>query len=230
MGPALVALAAVTAVHLGAQLVDADGAVAPLTQVILMPALAAVLLTGTRSRSRLVRLTLLAVGFSWLGDTLPRFVSEDPGFLVMVGCFLLAQLTYAVAFLPFWRASIVRRRPVLLIPYAAGLARLIAVSRERAGSLLVPLVLYGLALGTMAVLATGIGWLAGIGGALFFVSDSLIALRSFADVTLPAHGFWVMLTYVLGQTLLVVAVIGVEDRRSGDDTSGTKPAQRHTSR
>lgn len=230
MGPALGALAAITAVHLGAQLVAPDGAVASLTQVLLMPALAAVLLTGTRSRSRLVRLTLLAVGFSWLGDTLPRLLSEDPGFLVMVGCFLLAQLTYAVAFLPYWRGSIVRRSPLLLIPYAAGLARLVAVSRERAGSLLAPLVLYGLALGTMAVLATGIGWLAGIGGALFFVSDSLIALRSFADVTLPAHGFWVMLTYVAGQTLLVLAVIRVADGRSAEATSRADSAQRHTTR
>lgn len=211
MRPALVALAAVSAVHLGAQLVDPDGIIAPLTQVLLMPVLAWVLVSAVPStRTRLVRLTLLALGFSWLGDTLPRFASEDAGFLLMVGCFLLAQLTYAVAFLPHWRASIVRRSPILLLPYAAGLARLVAVTHVRAGSLLVPLIFYGLALGTMAVLATGLGWVAGIGGALFFVSDSLIALRAFADVTLPAHGFWVMLTYIVGQTLLVLAVVRVQ--------------------
>ena len=71
---------------------------------------------------------------------------------------------------------------------------------------------------TMAVLATGLGWVAGIGGALFFVSDSLIALRAFADVTLPAHGFWVMLTYIVGQTLLVLAVVSVQ----GGEVADTK--------
>ena len=211
MPPALVTLAAVSAGHLGAQLIDPDGIIASLTQVLLMPVLAWFLVSTVPStRPRLVRLTLLALGFSWLGDTLPRIASEDAGFLLMVGCFLLAQLTYAVAFLPYWRASIVRRSPILLVPYAAGLARLVAVTHVRAGPLLVPLIFYGLALGTMAVLATGLGWVAGIGGALFFVSDSLIALRAFADVTLPAHGFWVMLTYLLGQTLLVLAVVRVQ--------------------
>ena len=41
---------------------------------------------------------------------------------------------------------------------------------------------------------------------MFLVSDALIALRAFADVELPAHSFWVMLTYVFGQALLVAAV------------------------
>jgi uncharacterized membrane protein YhhN len=231
MGPAVAALVAVSVVHLGAQLIDPDGVIAPLTQVLLMPALAWVLVSRTRSpRPRLARLTLVALGFSWLGDTLPRFAPEDAGFLVMVGCFLLAQLTYAVAFLPHWRASIVRRSPLLLLPYAAGLARLVAVSHARAGSLIVPLVFYGLALGAMAVLATGLGWVAGIGGALFFASDSLIALRAFADVTLPGHGFWVMLTYVVGQSLLVLAVVRLRGARSADVSSRAKPAQRHTAR
>jgi hypothetical protein len=80
----------------------------------------------------------------------------------------------------------------------------------------------------MAVLATGLGWVAGIGGALFFLSDSFIALRAFADVTLPAHGFWVMLTYILGQTLLVLAVVRVADGAVLSRSLRAEPAQRHT--
>ena len=79
--------------------------------------------------------------------------------------------------------------------------------RDGAGALLVPVVVYGVALTAMAVLATGMGRAAGVGGAVFMLSDSLIALRAFADVDLPAHSFWVMLTYVVGQALLVAAVI-----------------------
>lgn len=207
MTPGLVTLVVVTTIHLGAQLVAPDGPASQATQVLLMPALAWVLASRTRRPwGRLVRLTLVALGFSWLGDTAPRFLYGDLGFLVLVGFFLLAQITYILAFLPHWRASAAARSPLLVLPYAAGLVALVVVCRDGAGSLFVPVLLYGLALGAMAVLSTGLGAVAGLGGAIFFVSDSLIALRAFADLELPAHGFWVMLTYVLGQTLLVLAV------------------------
>ncbi|MEO7130774.1 MAG: lysoplasmalogenase family protein [Dermatophilaceae bacterium] len=44
---------------------------------------------------------------------------------------------------------------------------------------------------------------------MFLVSDALIALHAFADLTLLAYGLWVMLTYVAGQALLVAAVLRV---------------------
>nr|WP_077138333.1 lysoplasmalogenase family protein [Flaviflexus massiliensis] len=58
----------------------------------------------------------------------------------------------------------------------------------------------------MAILATGLGAYATVGAIIFPVSDALIALRAFADFTLPVHGFIVMLTYVLGQSLLIYAI------------------------
>ncbi len=215
MALALLALVGVTAVHLVAQLAAPDGPVAATTQVLLMPLLGWALIAGTRPpRGRLVRLTLLALGFSWLGDSLPRLASGDTGFLVMVGCFLLAQLAYIVAFLPRWRASLVGRAPLLLIPYAAVLVTLVTLCARGAGSLLVPVMVYGIALTSMAVLATGLGRWAGVGGAAFLVSDSLIALHAFASISVPAHGFWVMLTYVVGQALIVLGVVRAGEARS----------------
>ncbi len=203
-------LVVVTLVHLVTQVAQPGGAVADLSQVLLMPALGWVLLERThRPRVRLVRLTLLALGFSWLGDTLPRLASDDLSFLVMVGCFLLAQFAYIAALLPRWRDSVLSRRPIIVLPYAAVLVALVALCHAGAGSLLVPVVIYGSALTTMAILATGLGWIGGVGGAVFLVSDALIALHAFADLTLPAHGLWVMLTYVAGQALLVAAVLRV---------------------
>lgn len=204
MRPALVGLAAVTTVHLGAQLADPRGWVAAGTQVLLMPALAWVLLAATRSRGRLVRLTLLALGFSWLADLLPG------GSLIMVGCLLLAQLAYVAAFLPRWRASVVGRRPILLLPYAAGLVALIVLSLDVRGSLLVPFLVYLLALVSMAVLSTGLGRLAALGGGVFLLFGALFALP-YAGLSLPEHLFWVMLTYVLAHTLIVLGVIRVVD-------------------
>ncbi len=47
--------------------------------------------------------------------------------------------------------------------------------------------------------------MAGIGGAVFVVSDALIAVDAFDVLPLPAQGFWVVSTYVLAQPLLVLA-------------------------
>lgn len=209
MPAALVTLAVVTLVHLLAQATVPGGVVADLTQVLLMPVLAWALVTSTPNpKSRLVRLVLLALTLSWLGDTLPRFAGDgsDLGFVLMLVTFLLAQLAYVAAFLPFVARSIVRTRPLLLLPYALALVALIAVVAGDAGALLPAVILYGVTILAMAVLATGIDTVATVGAIVFLVSDALIALSVFGGLDLPLHGVWVMLTYIAGQTLLVTAV------------------------
>jgi uncharacterized membrane protein YhhN len=199
-------LVTVTCVHLVAQLVAPDGAVASVTQPMLMPALAAVLVAGTLApRPPMVRIVLVALFFSWLGDTVPRFLDGDTAFGSMLGCFLLAQVAYVVAFRRPRRQPLATR-PALTVPYFLAYGVLVAACFDGAGPLIVPVMVYGGALVVMAILATGLGRVGGIGGAVFMVSDSLIALHAFAGLDLPAHAFWVMLTYVVGQTLLVLAV------------------------
>lgn len=197
---------AVSLLHLVAQLVAPDTAWAGGTQVLLMPALALVLLLSTAApRPRVVRWALVALGCSWLGDSLPRLLDADAGFLAMIGCFWLAQVAWILAFWP-WRDRSVLTRPAALAPYALAAAGLAAWCGASAGPLLAPVVLYAVVLTAMAVLATGLGRVAGVGGALFMASDSLIALHAFVGLDLPGQGFWVMLTYVLAQALLVGAV------------------------
>ena len=205
MGPLFVYVL-VTIGHLVAQVRDPGGTAAGITQVLLMPALAMVVLRMTLlPRSRLVRLTLLALAFSWLGDSLPRLLDGDAAFVVMLGCFLVAQVAYAAAFWP-WRRDSILRRPVLVAPYLAAAAFLVAWCWNDAGALGPALIIYAVAIVTMAVLATGIDAVAGTGAILFLISDALIGLRAFAGVDLPPSGLWVMLTYALGQALIVVAV------------------------
>lgn len=206
---ALLALyGALAALHLAVQWTGADDWSRP-TQVLLMPALAAVLLAeAPRPRDRLAALALTALGFSWLGDSAPALASGDTAFLLMVGFFLVAQAVYAAAFLPLRADSVLRRRRPLLALYAAAVGALVWFCAPGAGGLLVPVLAYGLFLGVMAVLATGVHPLAGVGGALFLVSDGLIALRAFAPGFDPPHdGFWVMLTYTAAQALLVLGVL-----------------------
>ena len=95
-------------VHLGAQLAGASR-VADRSQVLLMPTLALVVAVWTaRPRTRRVRVVLVALGFSWLGDTVPDLVPHDVSFVVMIGFFLLAQVCYIAAFAPGARSGPVR--------------------------------------------------------------------------------------------------------------------------
>ena len=204
----LVTLAVVTLVHLVAQAAAPGGVAADLTQVLLMPALAWVLITSTHDpKSRLVRLVLVALALSWLGDTLPRFADDGStvGFGLMLGAFLLAQLAYVAAFLPFASRSILHTRRELIAIYVLAFLGLLALTTLRTGTIW-PVAVYGIVIVAMAVLATGIDRVAAIGAAVFMLSDALIAVRTFAGLELPMHSVAVMLTYVVAQSLLVVAV------------------------
>jgi uncharacterized membrane protein YhhN len=199
---------AVALLHLGAQL-SGGADVADATQVLLMPVLAAVLwLQSAAPRGRLVLLTLVALGLSWLGDSAPKLTDGDAAFLAMVGFFLLAQVAYIVAFWPYRTNSVLYQRRPLLLGYVAAVAGLVAACVGGAAGMLVPVLVYGALLGTMAVLATGVNLLTAVGGALFLVSDGLIALDAFAaGFDLPAQGFWVMATYIAAQSLIVAGVL-----------------------
>lgn len=211
----------VAGINVVANLADAlwpEGAastVANVSQYLLMPALALAVWVAVRSpRPALVRWSVVALGFSWVGDTAPDLVGRDLAFLAMMGGFLVAQIAYIVAFWPLRRESLATR-PWALVVGAAVLAALIAVCASGAGSMLFPVVIYGACLVSMALLSSGVGRIAGVGGALFLVSDSLIALGEFSGLDLAASGFWVMLTYVVAQALIAEGVV----RRASQNSS-----------
>ena len=204
----LAALAAVTVVHLVAQLAGGN-TLADATQVLLMPLLAGALWCETAPpRGRLVTLTLVALGLSWLGDSAPKLTSGDAAFLVMIAFFLLAQVAYIAAFWPYRDHSVLRVHRPRLIGYLLVVVALVAACATGAAEMLLPVLVYGASLGTMAVLATGVNRLTALGGAVFLVSDGLIALDAFVPgFGLPAQGFWVMATYVAAQLLIVAGVL-----------------------
>ncbi len=214
-----VAYGVVVVIHLVAQVAGPEWLRVG-TQVAAMPLLALALLARTRApRGHLVGWLLAGLGLSWLGDTAPK-LAGDSSFLVMVGFFLLAQVAYVVAFWPERARSVLRRGsrawPVPLVGYLVVLALLMVWCVPGAGALLVPVVLYGLVLVAMAVLSTGVHPLTAAGGALFLVSDGLIALEAFAGwYTLTGHGVAVMSTYLAAQGLLVAGVVARGDRPSG---------------
>jgi len=205
------ACAVLAGTHLVATAAAPGGAWAAGTQVLLMPSLAAVLAAGTDLSRPLPRRVLAALSLSWLGDSLPKLTDhEDLAFGLMLGPFLLAQGAYIRAFAPLRAAGILGLRPVpraaALMPYAAALTGIVTLCAPGAGPMLPAVLVYGGALASMAVLATGLGPLGALGGAIFLVSDAMIGLETFAGRALPGHELWVMATYIGGQTLLVLGV------------------------
>ena len=180
--------------------------------------------------SRLVTAALLG---SWAGDVALMFDGAVPAlFLGGLAAFLVAQLCYATAFAGQALAGPPDRWGLILavtIGAAGGLVAL-RVVRHVSGPLVVPVALYALAIiamGVMAALRLGRTSRASfaavfVGAVLFLTSDSLLATNRFVG-RLP-HARWsVMLTYTLGQYLIVAGCLG--HRPPGGGSAGA-PAVR----
>ncbi|HVK34270.1 MAG TPA: lysoplasmalogenase [Microlunatus sp.] len=196
---ALACFGAVAAVDLVAEFSGWHG-IALFCRLLLMPLLAWSCWTGAVRRTRLVILVLVALGFSWLGDL-------SAAVLIKIGFFLVAQIVYVVAFRPSWRRSLIARPP-LAIAYTLALAGLIGVVAVAAGPLAGPVAVYGASLAVMAVLSTGVGRLTGIGGALFLLSDIVLAVELFvAPGAIPYALFVNMALYLPAQLMITLGVL-----------------------
>ncbi|MBT2395064.1 lysoplasmalogenase [Streptomyces sp. ISL-100] len=165
---------------------------------LLMPLLAAY--AAVRGAPRLLVVALL---FGWGGDVF-LLADADWAFLVGMGCFAAGHVCYLVL---FGRGS--RTSKVLGAGYAVALLTTVALLwPDLPAELRIPVAGYSLLLTAMAFRASGLGLYAGLGGALFLLSDTLIATGVAEWPQLPAPDFWIMLTYAAAQYLLVRGVLG----------------------
>ncbi|MFJ9429563.1 lysoplasmalogenase [Streptomyces sp. NPDC101490] len=170
---------------------------------LLLPLLAAYAVT--RGAPRLLTTALL---FGWGGDVF-LLLDADWAFLVGMGSFALGHVCYLVLF--------GRRRtsPALGALYAAALVgTVLLLWPDLPAELRLPVACYSLLLTAMAYRASSLGLAAGVGGALFLLSDTLIAAGIADWPQLPAPDFWVMLTYLAAQYLLTSGVLRALYRES----------------
>lgn len=164
-----------------------------------------------RRWDRLAVLVTAGLTFSWLGDTF-----GSGGLDVKIAFFLVAQVCYVVAFLRPFRELWAGRRWWLhlrWLPYLIAVVGLMVVVVPRSGVLAPAVVGYALGIGLMAVFATSLGRVATVGGALFVVSDGLLAIQEFTFWRLPLQGLLIMATYLAAQAALAYAVAS-RSRRS----------------
>ncbi|MFF2703088.1 lysoplasmalogenase [Streptomyces cyaneofuscatus] len=170
---------------------------------LLMPLLAAY--AAVRGGPRLLIAALL---FGWGGDVF-LLADNDLAFLLGMGSFAVGHVCYLTLF-GRGRAASARTRASLAagIAYAVVLAVfLVLIWSDLPAELRVPVAGYSLLLTAMAWRAGVLGRYAAAGGALFLLSDALIATGIAEWPRLPAPDFWVMLTYIAAQLLLALGVL-----------------------
>lgn len=161
------------------------------TKPLLMPVLA--LWVWLHGRHKLI---VLALAFSWAGDVALMNGDKQLWFLAGMVFFLGAHISYITAFV----RSGASLNKIAAIAYALVFLAALVWLWKPLGAMAIPMTAYGIALVSMATLAAGVSRMVGVGGALFLLSDMLIAVRVAGVV--EHTDFWVMLTYVIAQALL----------------------------
>jgi uncharacterized membrane protein YhhN len=165
------------------------------TKPLLMPLLG-------RGRDRATR---RALTLSWAGDV-ALLGTGQAAFTAGLGSFLAGHVAWVAALSARPGCGLVRSHPALVVPYAVAGIGLNAYLWKRTGRDRGPVLIYSVALTATALAALDTGRaVTALGGALFLVSDSLLALERFADVHLPAHEGLVMATYASAQAFLASA-------------------------
>jgi uncharacterized membrane protein YhhN len=148
----------------------------------------------------------------WGGDVL-LLSDADPAFLVGMASFAAGHVCYLLLFrgpdAPHRPRHV--RGPSARLGGAYVLALVVTVTLlwpDLPAGLRIPVAGYSLLLTAMAAASTRLGPVAGVGGALFLLSDTLIATGVADWPQLPRPDFWIMLTYAAAQFLLVSGVQG----------------------
>lgn len=171
------------------------------------------------AQRRFVRIGLV---LSLAGDVFLLWPKE--GFLLGLVAFLLAHLAYIAAFcVPLRLAA----RPLVFAAYASiALLVLVPLWPGIPGALRAPVVAYVVCLAMMAAQAftwwrdsaargapdTLLARRAAFGGALFMVSDSLLAINKFG-FPLPLSSLWILSSYWLAQGCIAAALRARSRRR-----------------
>jgi uncharacterized membrane protein YhhN len=163
-----------------------------LTKPLLMP----VLIAGSDRRSR----RALALGGA--GDV-ALLGSGDAAFTAGLACFLAGHVAWILALRQRPGRGWLRSRPALAVPYLAAFAGVNAYLWPRTGKDRVPVLAYSAVLLAMSLAALDSGSRrTAAGGALFLLSDTMLALEKFGGIRLPAHEGLVMASYTTAQALL----------------------------
>ncbi len=163
---------------------------------------------------------LVAIFFSFLGDTLLMFGKHDElYFMLGLAAFLIAHVFYIFSYRQHKNAShpdelqgVQRIR--LAFPIVLAVSGLVVILYPTLGPMKIPVLLYALTIVIMVLNAlfrfgrtsSPSFWLVFSGAILFMISDSLIAINKFVTTIFIAD-FFIMSTYIVAQLLIVEGLL-----------------------
>ena len=171
------------------------------------------------------RFIILALFFSFLGDTLLMLIPRSESFFMAgIGSFFITHVVYIIinmnAISHGERGLKLQWQDLIFVVFGLGVFSLI---NKDLGALYAPVLMYTVVICLMAVTARQ-RWkkvddysfkLVMIGSVLFIISDSLLALNKFYK-PFDSADFFVMLTYIAAQFLIVQGLIGFIEKATTD--------------
>lgn len=182
------------------------------TKPLLMPLLMLGYYLEVKPLNIFSSILLWGLFFSWLGDVLLMMESFSGSFFIGgLLSFLTAHLMYITYFARTKspHPAYLKSRPVMLLAVLAYIIELMYILWPHLGGMKIPVMVYGIVIGTMLGFAL---WQIGkldskaallftAGAVLFVVSDSLLAINKFRSA-FPNAGVFIMLSYCLAQYFL----------------------------
>jgi len=180
----------------------------------IIPSLMAWYLAKTNAPNKLY---LIALFFSFIGDVL--LLDKINLFIFGIAAFLITQVIYIFIFSKGLAKASWQKKITSLVPFLLFYSVLISVLAPNLNELLIPVMVYGIAIsvfGTVALLnylydKNKNTLLLLQGAILFIVSDSMIALNKFHEEQ-SFYPVTIMLTYILAQYLIASYMLKTETK------------------
>ncbi|WP_286969750.1 lysoplasmalogenase [Flavobacterium sp. UBA4854] len=167
---------------------------------------------------------LAALVLSWLGDVILLFTDlGEIYFILGLVCFLTAHIVYCVLFNKQKRIRKRQNKPLFIfgsVLIAFYLIGMVSVLMPHLGDLEIPVSIYASVISIMLLFAFNgfLVWekpgnqLVFLGAIFFIISDSILAVNKFYT-PIPKSSFFIMLTYLLAQYLIVVGVLKLNPKK-----------------
>ena len=174
-------------------------------------------------RNSFTKWIILAIIFSFGGDVALMFQNIAPIYFILgLASFLIGHLfyTYGMAKYPSFSQGFLVKNKWIAIPLLAYGGGLVYFLWSGLGAMTVPVVIYSIVIMLMGLSAINMSGRVNktaatyiiIGAILFILSDSVIALNKFKaeDLSIPMPSLIIMVTYILGQFLIVEGIVKSE--------------------
>ncbi|MBS7232657.1 lysoplasmalogenase [Flavobacterium psychroterrae] len=195
--------------------------------LFLKPALIPLLGFGVYFHRKFPSRKILLAGllFSWIGDVILLFADiAEIYFILGLVCFLIAHLSYCVLFNKQISGEIHFNKVLFALGsllIAGYLIGMVSFLMPKLGDLKIPVIVYAAVISTMVLFAFN-GYLIWkkpgalyvfLGASIFVLSDSILAINKF-HAPIEKSVFFIMLTYLVAQYLIVMGIIKLNKKIS----------------